>query len=269
MKAWSNIEVSYTDPEVIRINKFGRRLGPLPKHICQIRDLITRFEVCHFKTRQHLYHIKSAITHLQSQINPDFIGKNHLRHGIDARKEDVCNRSKMGQQYIEVVKNWLDDTLNEPPFIIDDEIAAKPIYAWLGIKEAEKERLLCLLIARLTWDWSSYETLRCNSEEENLEHQICRIDICHQSFPSNLDKILQGIGKLQPVLGFEGCGSFNTDVKTFLLHEFCILNEWLEMLTHEKQPDKPILIKIWLIACLCKTIKEQVKLPDLICGFEE
>ncbi len=57
MKAWSNIEVFDKDPEMIRINKFEKRLGNLTKHVYQIRELITRFEVCHFKARQHLYHI--------------------------------------------------------------------------------------------------------------------------------------------------------------------------------------------------------------------
>lgn len=107
MKAWSNIEVSDHDSEVIRINALEKKLGKLPMHICQIRELITRFEACHFKVRQHLCHIKFAITHLQVQINPDAIGKNHIRHGADAWKNDETQRSRMGQQYIEVIKTWL------------------------------------------------------------------------------------------------------------------------------------------------------------------
>ncbi|MBI9064505.1 MAG: hypothetical protein JEZ14_21140 [Marinilabiliaceae bacterium] len=269
MNAWSNIEVSNKDPEVMRINQFEKRLGTLPNNICQIRELITRFEVCHFKARQHLYNIKSAITHLQPQINLDSIGMNHIRHGDDAWKNDESQRSRMGQQYIEVIKSWLNDTPNGPSIIIDDEIASKPIHEWLGTKEPAKEHLVRLLLARLTWDWTTYETLLSGSKEENLEYQICRLDICHYAFPSNLDNVLQGIGNMQPASGFEGCGSFNAEARDFLMHEFGLLNEWLKTLIHDEQPDKTELIKTWLIACLCKTIKEQVKLSDLICGFEK
>jgi len=268
MNVWSNIEVSNKDPEVKRINQFEQQLGTLPNNICQIRELITRFEGCHFKVRQHLYHIKSAISHLQPPINPDSIGKNHIRQGADAWKNDKSQRSRMGQQYIEVIKSWLKDASDRPSIIIDDEIASKPIHKWLGTKEHAKERLVRLLLARLTWDWTTYETLLSGNQKRDLEYQICRMDICHYAFPSNLDSILKGIGSMQAVAGFEGCGSFNADVKTFLKHEFDLLNEWLETLISDEQPEKADVIKRWLIACLCKTIKEQVELPDLICGFE-
>jgi len=58
MKAWSNIQISPEDPEIIEINNLEKNLGKLSDKVCQIRELITRFEVCHFKYQQHLRKIK-------------------------------------------------------------------------------------------------------------------------------------------------------------------------------------------------------------------
>ena len=54
MDPWSNIEFSVQDSEINEIDKFERTLGNIPVHVQQIHELITRFEVCHFKYRQHL-----------------------------------------------------------------------------------------------------------------------------------------------------------------------------------------------------------------------
>lgn len=54
MDAWSNIQISPQDPEIVKINNLERTLGELPENVKKIRGLITRFEVCHFKYQQHL-----------------------------------------------------------------------------------------------------------------------------------------------------------------------------------------------------------------------
>ena len=61
MNAWSNIEILPQDSEIIEINKFEKTLGDIPVHDQQIRELITRFEVCHFKYQQHFRNIKKSI----------------------------------------------------------------------------------------------------------------------------------------------------------------------------------------------------------------
>jgi hypothetical protein len=120
--------------------------------------------------------------------------------------------------------------------------------------------LVRLLRARLTWDWKSYEELLHEKENKELEFQVCRIDICHYDFPKNLDLLLQGIGEIKPVEAFEGCGSFNSDIKKFVEKEFSILDDLLKSITSDHKPDKNDMIKAWLIACLAKTLKEQVSL---------
>ena len=54
MNSWSNIQISPQDPEIVKINNFEKKLGKLPNKVRQIRELITRFEVCHFKYQEHL-----------------------------------------------------------------------------------------------------------------------------------------------------------------------------------------------------------------------
>jgi hypothetical protein len=64
MKAWSNIQISPQDPEIVKINNLEKKLGELPDKVYKIRELISRFEVCHFKYQQHLRKIKGSIIDL-------------------------------------------------------------------------------------------------------------------------------------------------------------------------------------------------------------
>jgi hypothetical protein len=86
------------------------------------------------------------------------------------------------------------------------------------------------------------------------------MDICHYAFPENLDLLLQGIGRMEPINNFEGCGSFNTDIKTFIEKQFSILYDFLKSISNKKKLKHNEKIKLWLIACLAKTLKEQVGL---------
>ena len=138
----------------------------------------------------------------------------------------------------------------------------KQIHNWLGEENPDKIRLVRLLLARLTWDWISYEKLQCGGELKDIELQACRMDICHYAFPRNLDLLLQGIGQMKPVKEkeFEGCGSYNTNIKAYLEMVFLDLNSLLKSLAINGKSDKDELTRAWLIACLAKTIKEDVNL---------
>ena len=78
MKAWSNIQISPQDPEIIKINNLGKKLGELPDKVHKIRELITRYEVCHFKYQQHLRQIKDSIINLEPNVDSKKIGINLL-----------------------------------------------------------------------------------------------------------------------------------------------------------------------------------------------
>ena len=93
MDAWSNINVSAPDSEISRLNKIEQDLGILPDEVRRIRELITRFEVCHFKYQHHLRRIKNSIIAMRCELETDKIGASHIRNGEDAWKNDKTGRS--------------------------------------------------------------------------------------------------------------------------------------------------------------------------------
>ena len=273
MSAWSNIEVSREDTEIIRINKMEDELGDYPEHIRQIRELITRFEVCHFKYQKHLLIIRKSIDDLHPGTDPGAVGQNHIQHGDQAWKKDKTGRSIMGQQYLWSLHKWLDNSAstNLPEY---NHQLAREVKTWLGEKSPGKERLVRLLVARLMWDWKALEDLSRKSmeaiiqekDEGGLEFQINRMDICHYAFPVNLINVIRGIGKNRPVENFEGCGSCNPNIKKAIHKELASLNQWLisRTVSGPKDQGRDELSRIWLFACLAKTIKEQAGLRKAI-----
>ena len=110
------------------------------------------------------------------------------------------------------------------------------------------------------WDWKSYEEYQQEGKYKELEFQVCRMDICHYAFPKNLDLLLQGIGRMESINNFEGCGSFSTEIRTYIEEQFSKLYDYLKSNSEKKISGQNEQIKLWLIACLAKTIKEQVGL---------
>ncbi len=260
MKAWSNIQISPQDPEIVKINNLEKKLGGVPDKVSKIRELITRFEVCHFKYQQHLRKIKDSISNLEPNVVSTKIGINHIHNGESIWKKDSTGKSLIGQQYVWVIKEWLND--NPPNEIPDnyDKKLGQQIRKWLGDKNPDKTQLVRLLLARLTWDWKSYEELQHGGELKDIELQACKIDICHYAFPKNLDLLLKGIGQMKAVKEkeFEGCSSYNDNIKAYLEKEFIGLNDMLRSLINTRESEKKDLVKAWLVACLTKTIKENI-----------
>jgi len=259
MSAWSNIEIAPQDFEIIEIDKLEETLGKISEDIQKIRELITRFEVCHFKYQQHLKHIKDSILNLKPNVKPAQIGANHISKGKDVLNNDKTGRSILGQHYVNSLMKWLGDYSQENSNYFNNELNQQ-ITKWLGDKNPDKERLVRLLITRLIWDWKAYEEYQQRGEDKELEIQACRMDICHYAFPKHLDLLLQGIGRMEPIDNFEGCGSFNTDIKTYVEKQFSILCDYLKSNSNKKNSEQNEKIKLWLIACLAKTLKEQVGL---------
>ena len=72
---------------------------------------------------------------------------------------------------------------------------------------------------------------------------------------------------MKPVKNLEGCGTFNAEIKNFIDEQFSILYDYLKSKTVSNinsNPEKRELLKVWLSACLAKTIKEQVGLTKPI-----
>ena len=261
MSYWSNIEISSQDSEIFEINKFEETLGELSENVQKIRELIRRFEVCHFKHKEHIAYIKDSILNLNPNIDPTNIGVNHVSKGNSALKNDKTGRSILGQQYLCSLKAWLGDHLQETSEYFNNELNQQ-IEKWLKDKNQDKERIVRLFVARLMWDWELYEKYQNGGEYKELELQACRMDICHYAFPKHFDLLLQGIGKMEPIDNFEGCGSFNSKIRTYIKEQFLILCGYLESNTNKNNSEQNQQIKIWLIASLAKTLKEQVGLKE-------
>jgi hypothetical protein len=263
MDPWANIEVPADDPEIGRIDRIHGSVGTIPGNVIQIRELISGFEVCHFKFQQHLIYLKEAISKLETSLTLEKIGANHIRNGEDAWRKDKTGRSRLGQEYIRAMKSWLGE---DPGTGIKggNQQLDRQLQQWLGRPQPEKERLVRLLIARMLWDWKLYERFKSGEDNRELEYQVCRMDICHYDFPENLVRVIKAIGKLEPDDAFEGCGSFNLHIRSVAKQEFLVLNDSLKSLLSAELPSKQELMKAWLTACLAKTIKEQVKLTNQI-----
>lgn len=267
---WSNIQISSHDSEIIKINNLEKRLGKLPEKVNKIRELITRFEVCHFKYKLHLTKIKDSINELNPKVDTTKIGINHIQHGENVLNTDTTGKSFIGQKYLWVLNEWLDDNDKKEISSNYDKELSQQIKKWLGDKNADKLRLVKLLLARLTWDWTSFEKLQHGGEFKDIESQASRLDICHYAFPNNLDLLLKGIGQMKACeeKRFEGCGSYNAEIKLYLEKEFLNLNSTLKSFQGNNGLSINDLIKIWLILCLAKTIKENIKISIPITGIE-
>ena len=59
---------------------------------------------------------------------------------------------------------------------------------------------------------------------------------------------------------FEGCGSYNTEIKAYLEKEILNLNSILKSFQVKNELSKNDLIRTWLFLCLVKTIKENIEI---------
>ncbi len=264
MNSWSNIVISPDDLEITQLDKIEKSFGDISVNVLQIRELITRFEICHFKYQNHILKIIESVSDLQPVTEPGKIGANHIHQGDNGWKNDKTGRSLLGQNYLWTLRNWLAGDNKEKDSYYNNQELNRLVKKWLGIKNPDKERLILLLIARLTWDWKSYEELKRGREYKELEIQVCSMDICHYAFPGNLNLLLQAIGELKPTRAFKGCGSFDTGIQAFIEKEFSILDDLLQIMVSSKERTKDKLIKAWLIACLLKTLKEQIGMSQSI-----
>jgi hypothetical protein len=96
--------------------------------------------------------------------------------------------------------------------------------------------------------------------------QVEAIDICHYAFPANLNRLIEGIGRLEPVPGFVGCGSFGDAQRRLAEESVHSLSAWLrrEPSGLQGRLGQRTLLKEWLVTSLAKTLKELVGLPDIL-----
>lgn len=258
MENWANIGFEKPDEEIVELYRMEKSIGKLPQVAKDIRNLITRLEICHFKFERHVLRIIRSIGKMELDLDPDSIGKSHPKFGENAWQKDKTGRSRKGQEYIWVLQAWLAE--EKPPEEDPGEILEKlfeEVYDSLGQRNKYKEALVRSLLDRLLWNFGA-ERKELERHFKDLLYQIDRTDICHYSFPDNMRKTIEAIGRLEPSTEFKGCGSHDEEHKIMALHYVLELNSWLHgdmsetgRILGEKTP-----LKEWLVACLTKTIKE-------------
>ena len=124
----------------------------------------------------------------------------------------------------------------------------------------EKEKLVELLINRLLWRPIKRHSL--GIQLDRLQDQIERTDICHYTFPDNIERVIAGIGSMALVKDFQGCGSYNSKIKREVSVWYLQQCKWIngEPGYLDRVLGKRNNVKIWLATCLAKTLKEQVSL---------
>ncbi|MFG1691634.1 hypothetical protein ACGF5M_05730, partial [Gemmatimonadota bacterium] len=63
---WSNLSASPHDEETARIDRLEGELGDISESTRGVRQLITRFEPCHFKCLRHFEQILRSIDSLEA-----------------------------------------------------------------------------------------------------------------------------------------------------------------------------------------------------------
>jgi hypothetical protein len=263
MWQWSNIGLQQPDDEITQIYRMERRLGQLPQVAKSIRELILRLEICHFKFERHLQRIIESIGKMDIGFDPRSIGRFHPKEGENAWKGDKAGRSRPGQEYIWILQMWLhgDLQLSEQGRRGIPQRLFEEVYSALGNRDRRKEVLVLALLDRLLW---KADHQRLCEEFGRIGDQIARTDICHYSFPKNVQRMIEAIGRLQPVSDFEGCGSFDEERRQCAQRYFTALSAWLEgkRSKMEVKLGERTALKEWLVACLAKTLKEHAGFED-------
>jgi hypothetical protein len=261
---WANLGLSEVDAEIKRIHQLERRAEPLPPVAAAIRELITRFEICHFKAERHIERITQAIGELRMDFAPTAIGAAHPRSGETAWRKDRTGRSRPAQEFIWTLQLWLAEApySDLDPRGIPRKLIEQ-VSGVLGRRDARKTTLVSALVARLLL---KADRPPLPPELAPFWEQVEATDICHYTFPDNLQRMIQAIGKLEPVPDFVGCGSCNPERRDLARRHFHALGTWLrgEPGSLEAQLGDRSPVKQWLAACLAKTLKELAGLLEPI-----
>jgi hypothetical protein len=238
-----------------------------------IHEVILKFETSQLQFQQNNQDpAKSIYAPESGRINikqeSDFLQKSE-----NSPRKDKAGRSLLGQQYIWALVNWLAGypELNMMGHF-NNEIY-RNVSGWLGIKSPEKEKLVRIIVAKLTHDWKSLKKFNQGSANKVLAYFASSMDIWQYTFPKMLDKLLQDIGKME----FKICDlcektDIEKDDKTNIENEFAILCNLMNSGIVSNSNGFPVennLIKIWLIASITKTLKDQTGLTGLFSGLDQ
>jgi hypothetical protein len=185
-------------------------------------------------------------------------------------RKDKAARSLLGQYYLWALVNWLADypRLNITEHFNNETY--RNVSGWLGNKSPEKEKLVRIIVAKLTYDWKSLKKFNQGSVNKGLAYFANSVDIWQYAFPKMLDKLLQDIGRIEFKMydPYEKPDIGKHEI-TNIENEFSIICKWIRLGNVSMCGSANIndLIKIWLIASITKTLKDQTGLTGLFDNF--
>ena len=185
-------------------------------------DVISKFETGQFQQINKNTIKLISVSGPGSDYNkhePGFIPK-----GKNSQRKDKAGRILLGQQYVWALVNWLADypALNLQGHS-NNEIFIN-ISTWLGNRSPQKEKLVRIIVAKLTHDWRSLKRFNHGSKNKGLAHFAYSMEIWNYTFPKMLNIVLQEIGTMEAESN-DPDGSYisDKDEKTNIEKEFAIL----------------------------------------------
>jgi hypothetical protein len=219
-----------------------------------IQNVISNFETCHFQRDNHKL--------------PDF---NYMPASGSNLRKDKAGRSLLGQQYVWALVNWLAAYPQLRMKGYSDNDIYMNVSAWLGNKTPQKENLVRMIVAKLTFGWKSLKRLGRRTSNKGLAYFAHTTDIWQYTFPKELDKLLQEIGKVEAEINvLSEKGVINSAEKTIIENEFIILCNLMNSgtaINFNGFADENDFINIWLISSITKTLKDQNGITEFFSGF--
>jgi len=116
---------------------------------------------------------------------------------INNNIKDKAAKNLQVQQYVWAMINWLADHSR----LIFEEKAEQDqlnmISSRLGEKSGEKEPYVRIIIAHLTYDFSSFKKLRLQVSNKKFVSKVEQIDVYGIDFQKQIDPLISSIGKME------------------------------------------------------------------------
>jgi hypothetical protein len=114
---------------------------------------------------------------------------------ITESKRDKSHKKLQVQQYLRASVNWLAEHPGAEPAERINESLLHHVNACLGRKSPEKESLVRVMIAHLTYDNQSMKKLRGLIANKKMINRIEQIDVFSNDFQKQIDRLLLTIGQ--------------------------------------------------------------------------
>jgi hypothetical protein len=237
-----------------------------------LQDGIVKFETNRFQYQLNILCHPETSQGQISDITDNKQDADTFQHNGTALRMDKSGRSALGQQYVWALVNWLADYPRLSVVGHSNNDIYRKVPGWLGTRSTEKEKLVRIIIAKLTHDWKSLKIINPGTVNKGLAYFANSVDIWQYTFPKMLDRLLLNIGKIELKTGnLYEISEIGKVAKTNIENEFSIICNLISSGNDIMYgiADKNELIKIWLMASITKTLKAQTTLTRLFSATDQ